>query len=134
MGQTLSLGLYYVRRRLHAIPRYGRFGVDGLTVECKRCRENSCRRGATLFPSLCRPVFTLVNALALLRLQGLVAPSGHVLSWWRSRKQVHETTEKLARTTWHVAPRWVEAVRREADLTGESYAAVVNRAFATYFR
>src|SRR5215216_8197610 len=78
-----------------AIPRYGRFGVDGLTVECKRCQENSCRRGATLFPSLCRPVFTLVNALALLRLQGLVAPSGHVLSWWRSRKQVQETTEKL---------------------------------------
>jgi hypothetical protein len=57
-----------------------------------------------------------------------------MLSWWRTRKQVQETTEKLARTTWHVAPRWVEAVRREADLTGESYAAVVNRAFATYFR
>ena len=79
-------------------------------------------------------MFTLVNALALLRLQGLGAPSGHVLSWWCSRQQVQETTEKLARTTWHVAPRWVEAVRREADLTGESYAAVVNRAFATYFR
>jgi hypothetical protein len=57
-----------------------------------------------------------------------------MLSWWRTRKQVQETTEKLARTTWHVAPRWVEAVRREAELTGESYAAVVNRAFATYFR
>jgi len=57
-----------------------------------------------------------------------------MLSWWRTRKQVQETTEKLARTTWHVAPRWVEAVRREANLTGESYAAVVNRALATYFR
>ena len=57
-----------------------------------------------------------------------------MLSWWRTRKQVQATPEKLARTTWHVAPRWVEAVRREADLTGESYAAVVNRAFATYFR
>jgi hypothetical protein len=57
-----------------------------------------------------------------------------MLSWWRTRKQVQETTEKLARTTWHVAPRWVEAVRREAELTGESYAAVVNRAFATYFQ
>jgi hypothetical protein len=57
-----------------------------------------------------------------------------MLSWWRTRQQVQETPEKLARTTWHVAPRWVEAVRREAELTGESYAAVVNRALATYFR
>jgi hypothetical protein len=58
----------------------------------------------------------------------------HMLSWWRARQQTQESPEKLTRTTWHVAPRWVEAVRREADLTGESYAAVVNRAFATYFR
>ena len=57
-----------------------------------------------------------------------------MLSWWRTRQQVQEPPEKLARTTWHVAPRWVEAVRREANLTGESYAAVVNRALATYFR
>jgi hypothetical protein len=57
-----------------------------------------------------------------------------MLDWWRARQSAQESPEKLTRTTWHVAPRWVEAVRREADLTGESYAAVVNRAFATYFR
>ena len=28
--------------------------------------------------------------------------------------------------------RFIAAVRREADLTGESYAAIVNRAFAQY--
>lgn len=58
----------------------------------------------------------------------------HLLDWWRARQHAQESPEKLTRTTWHVAPRWVEAVRHEADLTGESYAAVVNRAFATYFR
>jgi hypothetical protein len=39
----------------------------------------------------------------------------------------------LERVTYHVAPTWIEAVKREADLTGESYAAIVNRAFAQYF-
>jgi hypothetical protein len=46
---------------------------------------------------------------------------------------LHEPPEKLERVTYHVAPKWIEAVRREADLTGESYAAVVNRAFTQYF-
>jgi hypothetical protein len=58
----------------------------------------------------------------------------HLLDWWRERHQhIQEPTEKLERVTYHVAPKWIEAVRREADTTGDSYAAVVNRAFATYF-
>ena len=57
-----------------------------------------------------------------------------LLSWWRDREQAaQEPAEKLERVTYHVAPKWIEAVRREADLSGESYAAVVNRAFARYF-
>jgi hypothetical protein len=58
----------------------------------------------------------------------------HMLEWWRTRQQLqHEPAEKLERVTYHVAPTWIEAVKREADLTGESYAAIVNRAFAQYF-
>ena len=58
----------------------------------------------------------------------------HMLEWWRQRQQsAQEPPEKLERVTYHVSPTWIEAVRREADLTGESYAAVVNRAFAAYF-
>jgi hypothetical protein len=58
----------------------------------------------------------------------------HMLEWWRTRQQLQlEPAEKLERVTYHVAPRWIEAVKREADLTGESYAAIVNRAFAQYF-
>ena len=57
-----------------------------------------------------------------------------MLAWWRSRQQsTTEPTEKLERVTYHVAPRWIEAVRREADITGDSYAAVVNRALKQYF-
>src|SRR5262249_10813906 len=57
-----------------------------------------------------------------------------MLDWWRIRQQyADEAGEKLERVTYHVAPRWIEAVRREADLAGESYAAVVNRAFRQYF-
>src|SRR5262249_52417163 len=57
-----------------------------------------------------------------------------MLEWWPARRQQqHEPTEKLERVTYHVAPRWIAAVKREADLTGESYAAIVNRALAQYF-
>jgi hypothetical protein len=57
-----------------------------------------------------------------------------MLNWWRAQQQhAQEPAEKLERITYHVAPKWIEAVRREADMSGESYAAVVNRAFAQYF-
>jgi predicted DNA binding CopG/RHH family protein len=57
-----------------------------------------------------------------------------LLAWWRERQRyAQEPSAKLARVTYHVAPEWIEAVKREADLTHESYAAIVNRAFAQYF-
>ncbi len=57
-----------------------------------------------------------------------------MLTWWRQRQQdAQRPAEKLERVTYHVAPQWIEAVKREADLTGERYAAIVNRAFAQHF-
>ena len=60
-----------------------------------------------------------------------------LLTWWRGRQQQLEDADHperhLERQTYHVERRFIEAVRREADLTGESYAAIVNRAFAQYF-
>ena len=57
--------------------------------------------------------------------------------WWQERHrlaQEDDTPErKLVRQTYHIEQRYIDAVRREADLTRESYAAVVNRAFARYF-
>jgi len=57
-----------------------------------------------------------------------------MLAWWRTRQgERQEPPAKLERMTYHIAPRWIEAVRREADHTGDSYAAVVNRALKHYF-
>jgi hypothetical protein len=60
-----------------------------------------------------------------------------MLTWWRARQQQGQDADaperKLERQTYHVEQRFIAAVKREADLTGESYAAVVNRAFAQYF-
>ncbi|SRR6266545_1405794 len=57
--------------------------------------------------------------------------------WWQERHHLAQQDEsperKLARQTYHVEQRYIDAVKREADRTGESYAAVVNRAFARYF-
>jgi hypothetical protein len=55
-----------------------------------------------------------------------------MLTWWRQR-QMHAAHGPLVRHTFHIDERWLKAIRREADLTRESYAAVVNRALAAYF-
>jgi DNA-binding CsgD family transcriptional regulator len=56
-----------------------------------------------------------------------------MLAWWRARRQGEESSEQLERVTYHVAPQWIAAVKHEAERTGESSAAVVNRAFRRYF-
>jgi hypothetical protein len=57
-----------------------------------------------------------------------------LLAWWRERQAaISMPNEKLERVTYHVSPRWIGEVRREADRTGDSYAAVVDRAFRQYF-
>ena len=60
-----------------------------------------------------------------------------LLAWWRERHELVEQAgapeRALQRQTYHVEKRFIEAIRREADLQGLTYAAVVNRAFAQYF-
>ena len=60
-----------------------------------------------------------------------------MLTWWQERQHLVQEADtpdrKLARQTYHIEQRYIDAVKREADRTGESYAAVVNRAFARYF-
>ncbi len=60
-----------------------------------------------------------------------------LLAWWQERQRLAQQEDtpdrKLVRQTYHIEQRYIDAVRRESDLTGESYAAVVNRAFARYF-
>ena len=60
-----------------------------------------------------------------------------VAHWWQERQLLAQQDDapdrKLTRQTYHVEQRYIDAVKREADRTGESPAAVVNRAFARYF-
>jgi hypothetical protein len=57
--------------------------------------------------------------------------------WWHERQRLAQQDEtpdrQLVRQTYHIEQRYIDAVKREADRTGESYVAVVNRAFARYF-
>ena len=69
------------------------------------------------------------EALTTTRLDGL-----DMLAWWRSRQhQRLRPEERRERVTEHVSPPWIQAIRRETDITGDSYAAVVNRALRHYF-
>jgi hypothetical protein len=60
-----------------------------------------------------------------------------IAQWWQERQRLAQQDDapdrKLIRQTYHVEQRYIDAVKREADRTGESHAAVVNRAFARYF-
>jgi hypothetical protein len=60
-----------------------------------------------------------------------------IAHWWQERQRLAQQEEaparKLTRQTYHVEQRYIDAVKREADRTGESDAAVVNRVFARYF-
>ena len=60
-----------------------------------------------------------------------------VLDWWRERKQslarTLDETRKRRRQTYHVEERYIEAIRRAADLERTDLAEIVNRAFARYF-
>ena len=61
-----------------------------------------------------------------------------VLAWWQARKaalaQASDASRQTERTTFHVEHRWVEGIRRQADLDGLTYTQVVNAAFRQYFQ
>jgi hypothetical protein len=56
-----------------------------------------------------------------------------LVHWWRQRAGVQAQQGPLVRHTFHVEERWLEAIRREAERTGETHAAVLGRALAAYF-
>ena len=68
---------------------------------------------------------------------GLIPALQEMVAWWQSRKatleQASDASRETERTTFHVEKRWIEAIRRQADLDGLTITQVVNRAFATFF-
>ena len=60
-----------------------------------------------------------------------------VVVWWQERKatlqKASDATRETERTTFHVERRWIDAIRRQADLDGLTYTQIVNEAFRRYF-
>src|SRR5262245_36440248 len=60
-----------------------------------------------------------------------------MLSWWRERKSIllagADTEQETQRQTYHVQKRYIEAIKRAADLEGVSIMEIVNRAFKQFF-
>jgi hypothetical protein len=56
-----------------------------------------------------------------------------LVAWWRQRTASYGQQGPLVRHTFHVEERCLEAIKREAETTGEALAVVLNRALAAYF-
>lgn len=60
-----------------------------------------------------------------------------VVIWWQERKaalhQASDASRKTERTTFHIEQRWIEAIRRQADLDHVTITQVVNEVFRQYF-
>jgi hypothetical protein len=61
-----------------------------------------------------------------------------LITWWQERKtnlhQASDASRKTERTTFHVEQRWIDAIRRQADLDSLTYTQIVNEAFRKYFQ
>jgi hypothetical protein len=60
-----------------------------------------------------------------------------LVTWWQDRKatlvQASDASRQTERMTFHVEQRWIEAIRRQADLDGLTITQVVNEAFRQHF-
>lgn len=60
-----------------------------------------------------------------------------LVTWWQDRKatlhQANDASRETERTTFHVERRWIEAIRRQADLDHLTITQVVNEAFRQHF-
>ena len=83
------------------------------------------RKQRTETPSLDDVVIRLIPALQ------------EIVAWWESRKATldlaSDASRETERTTFHVERRWVEAIRRQADLDHLTITQVVNEAFRRSF-
>jgi len=68
---------------------------------------------------------------------GLIPALQEIVAWWEGRKatleQANDASRETERTTFHVERRWVEAIRRQADLDHLTITQVVNEAFRHCF-
>jgi len=71
------------------------------------------------------------------QLVAMMSDLQEIVTWWQERKaslhQANDASRKTERTTFHVEQRWIDAIRRQADLDGLTYTQIVNEAFRRYF-
>ena len=69
--------------------------------------------------------------------EALSGDLAEMVAWWNDRKavlhQASDASRQTERTTFHVEHRWVEAIRRVADLDNQTMTQIVNDAFRQYF-
>jgi hypothetical protein len=71
------------------------------------------------------------------QLISMISDLQEIVAWWHDRKtslhQANNASRKTERTTFHVEQRWIDAIRRQADIDHLSITQVVNEAFRQYF-
>jgi hypothetical protein len=67
----------------------------------------------------------------------MISDLTELVTWWQERKatlhQANDASRETERTTFHIERRWIEAIRRQADLDHLTITQVVNEAFRRYF-
>jgi predicted DNA binding CopG/RHH family protein len=92
------------------------------------------RTDASTWPSLSNHTSPSVHEDVVI---GLIPALQEIVAWWEGRKatleQASDASRQTERITFHVEQRWIEAIRRQADLDGFTYTQIVNEAFRQYF-
>lgn len=117
IGQRMGFGRSTIVDRMKAL---------GLTPQPAAPRPPQARSGVSPRPPV---VSTGLPADMASDLQEMV-------EWWRERRvalQGRAEDSTTQRMTYHVEPRWIEAIRRMADLEGLSITQAVNQALRGYF-
>jgi len=69
--------------------------------------------------------------------QPQIAALPELLDWWQRRQETlaaaAEGDRQTERITFHVEKRWIKAIRRQADLDGQTITQVINKALAAFF-
>jgi hypothetical protein len=72
-----------------------------------------------------------------IQLLSLIPTLQELAAWWQERKailaQASDSTQDTERITFHVERRWIEAIRRQADVDHLTITQVVNQAFRHHF-
>ena len=71
------------------------------------------------------------------QLISMITDLTEIVAWWQGRKatlhQASDASRETERITFHIERRWVETIRRQADLDHLTITQVVNEAFRQHF-